>query len=145
MRVAIGFLVVALLLCGSVSADDAIGRVKTSEGEAFVVHQGIRQAATVGTWVFSGDAIVTGGDGAVGVTFRDNTMISVGPDTNYVIDEFVFAPSDQKLSFVSRMSKGTLHFVSGKIAKLSPESVKVATPTGTLGVRGTRFVLKIAP
>lgn len=125
-------------------AQDSVGRLKTVEGEAFVVRDEARAAAEVGAPVALGDRIVTGSDGAVGVTFKDNTMVSVGPDTDYAIDAFVFQPRENKLAFVSRVSKGTLHFVSGTIAKLAPDKVKVATPTGTIGVRGTRFVVKVA-
>ncbi|MBW1851236.1 MAG: FecR domain-containing protein [Deltaproteobacteria bacterium] len=89
------------------------------------------------------DLLTTGDTGAMGITFKDNTMISIGPDTEFVVDEFVYQPRQNNLSFGSKMMRGTLHFVSGTIAKLSPESVSVKTPVGTIGIRGTRFLIKI--
>ena len=78
----------------------------------------------------------------VGVTFKDNTTISVGPDTKLAVDEFVFAPEQERYGMKTRMLQGTMYYVSGTIAKLAPESVSVTTPVGTIGIRGTRFLVK---
>ena len=50
---------------------------------------------------------------------------------------------DLRDQFGSKLTKGTLNYVSGAIAKISPEAVAVKTPTGTIGVRGTQFVVKV--
>ena len=140
-----GFLIAALFVGGgsSLAGDDAIGYIKKVEKPAFVVRQGMRQTADIGHSVYMNDLLKTGAAGAMGVTFKDNTMISIGPDTEFVVDEFVYQPREKALSFTSRMTRGTLHFVSGTIAKLAPESVSVETPPGTIGIRGTRFLVKI--
>lgn len=135
----------ALLLCagGVWAAEPPIGYVKTVKGEAFVVASNQRQAAAAGTPVFQGNRLVTGATGSLGVTFRDNTVMSFGPDTELVVDEYLYAPREGKLKLGTRLSKGTLNYVSGAIAKLKPEAVTVVTPTGTIGVRGTHFVVKV--
>jgi hypothetical protein len=89
------------------------------------------------------DVINTDDSGSVGITFKDNTMISIGPNTKYVIDEYAYQPKNNQLSFVSTVSRGTLNFVSGNLTKLAPNAVKVNTPVGTMGMRGTRFLLKV--
>ena len=137
---------VAVMVAGSgfsLAEDRTIGYVRKVEGPAFVVRHGSRRTASIGYSVFMDDLLTTGKTGAMGITFMDNTMISIGPDTEFVVDEFVYQPKDNALSFGSRMMRGTLHFVSGTIAKLSPESVSVKTPVGTIGIRGTRFLVKI--
>jgi hypothetical protein len=60
-----------------------------------------------------------------------------------VVEEYLFAPSQGKLKLGSKLTKGTLNYISGSIAKLKPDAVSVGTPTGTIGVRGTHFVLKV--
>ncbi|MDP6707342.1 MAG: FecR domain-containing protein [Alphaproteobacteria bacterium] len=141
--VAVAALLVAALWVGpSAAAEDAIGSVKTVEGSAHVERAGKREAAKVGTAVFRHDALQTGKDGSMGVTLKDETMISVGPNTELHLDSFAFEPEEKKYSFVTRISRGTLFYVSGLIAKLSPQSTKVVTPGGTVGVRGTRFVVR---
>jgi hypothetical protein len=134
----------AWLACaGPAGATDTIGLVKTVGGTATVVTGSTRVAAAIGTPVHQDDVIETGADGAVGVTFKDNTTMSIGPDTKLVLDEFVFAPEQEKYGFRTRMVQGTLYYVSGTIAKLSPDAVSVATPVGTIGIRGTRFLVKV--
>ena len=79
----------------------------------------------------------------MGVTFKDETVMSFGPDTELTVDEYLYTPSQGKLKLGSKLTKGSLNYVSGVIAKLQPDAVSVATPTGTIGVRGTQFVVKI--
>ena len=79
----------------------------------------------------------------MGITLKDATVISLGPETEFAIDEYAYAPAKNKLKFGSRITKGSLNYVSGVIAKLKPEAVKVKTPTGTIGVRGTKFAVKV--
>ena len=79
----------------------------------------------------------------MGVIFRDDTTLSLGPDTRIVIDEFLFSPAEGKLGFVSSISKGTAAYLSGKINKLSPGATRVETPLAVLGIRGTRFLIEV--
>jgi len=127
----------------SLAGEAPIGVVKNVEGTAFIVRNGSSQAAMPGHPVFLNDIFKTGTSGALGVTFNDDTRISIGPDTEYVVDEYVYQPREMALSFVSRITRGTLQYISGTIAKIAPESVSVKTPTGTIGIRGTRFLLKV--
>lgn len=137
-------LVIALQASATAWGDPApIGHVKTTAGSALVVRAGASRPAAVGDALFAGDVLKTGADGSLGVTLKDDSLVSIGPDTEYAIDEFVFAPRERKLSFGSRLVRGTLLVVSGWIAKLAPGSATVSTPTGTLGIRGTRFVVKV--
>ena len=122
---------------------EAIGYVKTVKGEAFVIGTGSRKAAEAGTPVYLNDVLSTGETGSLGVTFKDNSRISIGPDTELSVDTYIYAPRENKLGFVTKMSRGTLNFVSGTIAKLAPDSVAVETPAGTIGVRGTHFLVKV--
>jgi hypothetical protein len=81
----------------------------------------------------------------MGVTFKDNTRISLGPSTRVIIPKFVFSPSEQHYGFVLRLIAGSLQYLSGLTAKLSPDSMKIETPTATVGVRGTRLLARAEP
>jgi hypothetical protein len=59
-----------------------------------------------------------------------------------VIDRFVFDSTTHQGGFESSLQKGTLAVVSGKLAKASPEAMKVKTPAAVLGVRGTEFLVR---
>jgi hypothetical protein len=137
---------ILLLLAGSPAwAQDAIGFVKTVSGSAAVIDAGKPIKAQVGTPIKMGNTLKTGPKGAMGVTFKDNTVMSFGPDTELTVDEYLYAPGKDNLKFGTSMSKGSLQVVSGVIAKLKPESVTMKTPTGTIGIRGTRFLVKVEP
>lgn len=114
-------------------------------GTAYVVHEGQRTAAAVGTPVFEQDSVSTGADGRVGLTLRDDTRLSVGPQTTIEISRFVYAQSDSQFAFVLRVVRGVVAYVSGRIAKLSPDAVRLETPSAIVGVRGTRLVIRVAP
>ena len=124
-------------------ADDSIGAIKKLNGATTVVREKGELNIKLGDPVFMKDVLKTDKNGSLGITFKDNTMISLGPNTVYTIDEYVFKPGEQKLAFVSKISKGTLNFVSGNLTKMAPDAVKVKTPEATIGFRGTHCLIKI--
>ena len=126
------------------SEDNVIGRVKTVSGDANIITGNETHPADLGSAVFQGDILETGVDGSLGVVFSDESRISLGPDTSLTVDEYVFEPKQNEGSFLSRMTRGSLLYVSGLIAKIKPESAAVETPVGTIGIRGTRFLVKVA-
>ncbi len=134
------------LLCldpGLTQAADAIGAIKTLKGTATLVRDKTEHKVSIGTSIFMKDVLKTGSNGSLGIRFNDNTLISIGPNTVYTIDEYVYQPNEQKLAFVSKVSKGTLNFVSGNLTKLAPDAAKVKTPEATIGFRGTHFLIKV--
>ena len=135
----------ALLCQGSVShADDAvIGYVKTLSGQARLTFAGKSENAEVGTAVRVGQVIDTGADGSLGITFKDETIVSIGPNTSVAVDEFLYAPAKDQLKLSANLLKGSLQYISGVIAKLRPEAVSLKTPSAIIGVRGTRFLVKV--
>lgn len=136
---------VSLLLacaCPALAADVA-GMVKTSSGSVIIERASKRLPALVGTEVLVADKLRTGENGAVGVTLRDNTLLSAGPSSTLVIDKFVYDSTSQSGAMSINIRKGTLAVATGKIAKKTPESIDFHTPTSVLGVRGTEFVVEV--
>jgi hypothetical protein len=135
-----------LALPWSVIASDAvIGYVKTVKGEAFVIKAGQPVKAILGTTLHVGNVLKTGANASMGVTFKDNTVMSFGPDTELTVDDYMYQPNKGNLKLGASLAKGTLAYLSGAIAKIKPDAVTVKTPTGTIGVRGTHFVVKVEP
>lgn len=122
---------------------EPVGYVKTVTGEAWVNTAGARLSAQPGTAVLLGSQLKTAKGATMGVTFKDNTLMSFGPDTELTVDEFVYAPAQGQLLLGTRLSRGTLNYVSGVIAKLRPDAVTIKTPAGIIGVRGTQFVARV--
>ncbi len=137
-------LIGALLLTTGVWADEIpIGYVKNITGEASITTEGDIIRAKIGTPIYQGSVLHTRTQSSMGITLKDATVISLGPETEFAIDEYVYAPAQNKLKSVSRITKGSLNYVSGIIAKLQPDAVTVTTPSGTIGVRGTQFAVKV--
>lgn len=133
----------ALVSWASHAQSEPIGYVKTVTGDAWVSTAGQKVKAQPGTPVLLGSQLTTAKTGTMGVTFKDNTVMSFGPDTELTVDEYLYAPAQGELKLGTRLSKGSLNYVSGVIAKLKPDAVSVKTPGGIIGVRGTQFVVRV--
>lgn len=132
----------ALALSGSavLAAEDA-GVVKRSKGSVVVERGGQKLDAPVGTRILASDRIVTGADSSVGITLRDNTMLSAGPNSTVDLNKFAFNTATHAGAIDASVKRGTLSVISGKIAKATPDAVSFSAPGMTLGVRGTSFVI----
>ena len=140
------WLAAALLIAtaGVPRADEVapIAQIKKVTGQAAVLRSGERRPAKVGDMLLVKDVIETGPDGAIGITFIDNTVFSAGPSSQIALDEFRFDSSDFRGAMLADMRQGTLAVVSGDIARSTPGARKVKTPTAILGVRGTTFAVQ---
>jgi hypothetical protein len=140
MRVAV--LLASLVLAFPAFADD-VGQVKTAHGSVHLERDGKKLVVTPGMGVQQDDTIVTGADGAVGVTFTDNSLLSAGPNTVLAIDRYAFDTTTHAGQFDAFVRKGTLAVVSGNIVKQSPEAMRIHTPASIMGVRGTEFLVRV--
>ena len=122
-----------------------IGKVLNATGSASIEHTSgiVVQAnlpagsgqAKVGDAVYRGDLIQTGADGALGITFADGTSFKVSSNARMELNEYVYDPKGNSNSTLFSLSKGTFTFLAGTIAKTG--NMKVETPVGTMGIRGT--------
>ena len=133
----------AMVLATGVFAQD-VGEIKTVKGAAHVEREGKKLPASAGMQLRQADTIVTGADGAVGITFLDNTLFSAGPNSVLVITKYRFDTTTHAGEFDASLNKGSLAVVSGKMVKQSPEAMRIRTPSSVMGVRGTEFVVKVS-
>ena len=123
----------------------AAGRIKVASGQVFVVRGGTSTPAEVGQAVLQSDTLRTGPDGRLGVTLRDDTRVSLGPGSEVRLDTFLYTPSEGSLGLVLNFVRGIAVYVSGKIAKLAPDSIRLETPSAIVGVRGTTVAVQVVP
>jgi hypothetical protein len=137
--------IVLLLSAASVQADETrgAGRVKVASGAAFIVRDGRPAPAAPGYLVLQADVLRTGPDGRLGVTLNDDTRISLGPASEVRLDRFSYASADGGLQLVLKFVRGVAAYVSGRIAKLSPDAVRLETPAAIVGVRGTTLAIRV--
>jgi hypothetical protein len=124
-------------------ADLTIGHVKTAAGSATIMRDGHAFPAVPGEPLRRADLLETGANGSLGIMLNDETRLSLGPTSRLSLEKFAFKPETEEYSLVTRITRGTLLMVSGLVAKLSPESARVETPSGIIGVRGTRFLVRV--
>ncbi len=136
-------MVVAAVTPAAAAEPVPAGHVKTVSGAATIVRGDVTLAAKPGTPVYATDTLRTAADGAVGVTLRDDTRISLGPNSEVKIDRYVYAPGEGGLGMVLQFMRGVAVYVSGRISKLAPDSIRLETPSAIVGVRGTTVAIKV--
>ena len=141
LRLALVILACAIALPAS-AKETPIGFVKTLTGSATVTHGEVATAASLGIPVYENVWIQTGNDSEIGVTFRDDTRIALGPNSRVHLAHFVFKPATPEYGFLMRLAYGTLECISGLTAKLAPEAMSIEAPGFTVGARGTRFLIR---
>lgn len=131
----------SLIVTGAQAGD--IGRIKVSSGEAYISRGGEKIALEVGTMVQTSDTIVTGADGSVGITFVDNSMLSIGNHSSMNLAQFAFDNTTQAGKFDVALHKGSLMVVAGKLTQHNPDALKIKTPAAILAVRGTELAVYV--
>jgi hypothetical protein len=121
------------------------GRIKVASGAAYIVRGGAAVRAQLGDAVYVADSLRTGNDGKIGVTLADDTRVSLGPNSEAQLEKFVYAPAQGGLALAMKFMRGVAAYVSGRIAKLAPDAVRLETPAAIVGVRGTTLAIRVDP
>lgn len=124
-------------------AEPIVGSVKTLEGAPTVRRGGRTIPCSDGMHLQAHDVLSTPSGGKMGVMLQDGTRISLGPNTEISIDEFQFEPASGRISLLLKLARGVFAYVSGRIGKLAPGSVRIETPVATVGHRGTSFAVSV--
>jgi hypothetical protein len=142
----LGIVIVALCsLAPPAFADDHVALFKNVTGQVSVLRNGSAVEARPGMELFKLDEVVSAVGSSGGIVFVDGTLLTLGSSSEVVIRNYVFEPNESQYAFSAYLRRGTAIYSSGKIGKLSPESVIVETPKAVVGVRGTRFIFTAEP
>ena len=136
-------LISVFLFPGIAWVQEYAAMMKNVSGSVDIQRQTTRITAKKGMYLEKEDVLVSGDNGYAGIMFTDGTVITIGPKTEFRIDNYVFSPDTEAYDFSFYLAKGSAVYNSGKISTLSPESVKITTPKATVGIRGTRFIIKV--
>lgn len=153
-RKMLSLLLAASLLCTAYVADSAetggaaaaaptvetpaAAKIRNLAGKAWLQKGGGKQMLADGDEVFEGSQIVTGRKSHVTIRFSDESVFSLGPNSQMLVDKYAYEKDPAKNSLTTRIVKGTFRFVSGLIAKARPENMNVRLGlVATVGIRGT--------
>ena len=120
-----------------------IGRVALLRGKGSAVGVNNKtRTLTTGAAIYQQDRLETGIKSFAVIAFNDKSRVTMSPATVFKIEEHHFKPAKPKENngFL-RFIRGGLRLVTGLIGKLNRPSYRVATPTATIGIRGTGFDL----
>ena len=133
------------LLGQNVLAQEArSGTLKNVQGGPVQVVKGdTSRLAAPGGGVAEAERIVTGPQGSAVLLLRDGTQITIGPNSQVDITRFQFDATTQTGSLTVQVLLGTIRMVTGLLGKLQPDNVKVQTPSSTVSVRGTDFIVEV--
>jgi len=141
----VGALAIVVGLAAPAAAQQPVpaGHIKTVTGAAYVVRGQNTTPVKPGDAIFASDTLRTAPDGAVGLTLRDDTRLSLGPNSEVRVDRYVYAPGEGGLGMVLKFMRGVAVYVSGRMAKLAPDSIRLEAPSAIVGVRGTTVAIKV--
>src|SRR5262245_11827591 len=122
--------------------DDSIGSIATlTGGTALVTRNNVASPLKVGDSIFLKDFIETGRGATLAITFDDETTFTLTANARLIIDDFVYQSGGAKNSAIFNVTRGTAAFVAAQVAKTG--DMKIATPTATLGIRGTSGLVEV--
>jgi len=92
-----------------------------------------------------GTKVITGNSGHVRMKLPDDTTFTIGPNSDIVIDSFVYDTDNTPKKVVANMTKGVFRWVTGKTKALQDTEMKVKLPIMAVGIRGTDFEASVKP
>ena len=131
-----------LIGCGTVEAA-SVAVVKYVQGQVKVKHSGSVKELAEGDELASGDLLITGSDGAIGIVFSDGSLLSLQKNSYFKIRRYRFNPLKQQFDIKLFLKHGGALFESGKIGTLAPDKFLFEIPSGTIGIRGTKFLVEV--
>lgn len=121
-------------------AAGVVGTLRVSEGE-----RPAPEAVESGMDMLLGDRVNSAAASRMQVLLLDETVFTIGPDSDLRIDEFVYDPAAGTGRLTANFTKGVLRYISGKISHVTPAAITIKSREATIGVRGTALFIMDDP
>lgn len=135
-------LLILAILVVSLSAQD-IALVKSIKGSVNAKDKSTSIVVKKGDWLSEKMTIYTAENSGVTMIFKDNSVVVLGSSSILILEKYLFKPSQNNYAFKLFLEKGTASFESGKIGEMAPDDFTFKTPDATVGIRGTKFMVKV--
>lgn len=143
MLKALATIMIVFFAVPAYAGDSHIAIVKSVTGTVNITRHAQTITAIPGMQLMIADRITSDKQSSAGIIFIDGTRITVGASSEIDIRHYLFDPRASQYDFSVYLRKGESIYSSGKLGKLAPEKVKFKTPRATVGIRGTRFIVKV--
>jgi hypothetical protein len=138
-----GFVILLALVESGALAQEHIGISSAVNPEVTGAPPGaVARQVVIGQDVVFNERFTTGPLGQTQLLFLDESAMTIGPNSDLTIDQFVYDPKSGTGHLAMSTSRGLLRFVGGKLSK-QEEGVSLRTSTATLAVRGGAFLLDL--
>ena len=119
------------------------GTVKVVQGDARITDAKGERALQPGDPVAQADTVSTGADSSASMVLRDGTTLVLGANSRVNLKDFAFNSTTQEGNLLVSVLRGSMRMLTGLIGKTRPESVNITTPTSTIGILGTDFIVQV--
>ena len=131
----------AAAAAGQLAPNDPVGSVASVTGTARVARGGATVVLKAGDVIFKNDVLATAANSTLDITFEDETTFNLSANSRIAVNDFVYAENGSNNSALFDVARGTVAFVANHVAKTG--DMKIATPTATLGIRGTSGLIEV--
>lgn len=119
------------------------GQIKVSRGIVRIERAGQRFPGPVGARLKVDDSVITEGNGSAGITFADNSALSMGPDSEIVLKRFSYDPTTYMGAFDAFVKAGTVSLQAGNLADSGPDNVRITTPKSELKGNARQLLVSV--
>ena len=138
IRIIIFSLLITLFSSLQGFANEMIGVISAGIGD---ISNQKNEKLSTGSKIYFGDTILVKAQSNAQILLLDETALTVGEKSELTIDEFIYDPKSKIGKIVSNIKIGTVRVITGEISKKNPDNLEVNVPTGSIGARGTEFVV----
>ena len=138
IKIILTSLLLSLFSFSLVIANEFIGVVAVGVGN---ISNQKNEKLITGSKIYFGDTIIVSEQSNAQILLLDETALTIGEKSELTIDDFVYDPQTKVGKIVSNIKVGTVRVITGEISKQNPENLEVNIPTGSVGARGTEFIV----
>ena len=138
IKILLTALMLTLFSFSLVIANEFIGVVAVGVGN---ISNQKNEKLITGSKIYFGDTIIVSEKSNAQILLLDETALTIGEKSELTIDDFVYDPQTKVGKIVSNIKVGTVRVITGEISKQNPDNLEVNIPTGSVGARGTEFIV----
>ena len=138
IKILLTSLLLSLFSFSLVIANEFIGVVAVGVGN---ISNQKNEKLITGSKIYFGDTIIVSEQSNAQILLLDETALTIGEKSELTIDDFVYDPQTKVGKIVSNIKVGTVRVITGEISKQNPDNLEVNIPTGSVGARGTEFIV----
>jgi len=120
-----------------------VAQIKVSRGIVRIERAGQRFPGPVGARIKVDDTVLTEANGEAGLMFLDNSTLSMGPDSEVLLQRFNYDPTTYMGAFDAYVKQGTVSLQAGNLAQSGPDNMRVTTPKSELKGNAKKLLISV--